>query len=131
MRRWRALRQKACSTSTSHRRAMHCTCEGNGSAPSRAGRKIVREALNDVVGLRTALAGWMPETAGANPVMEVENHVVVMIRRRSHRHRIQMQLVPHLPRDHVIRAGCVTTEAQPANNAPVSRIKRKSTREND
>jgi hypothetical protein len=51
------------------------------------------------------------EAAGADVVLDVENHVVVMIGRWSHGNGVELKLVAHFPRHDVVRAGGVATKA--------------------
>src|SRR5579863_7298563 len=90
---------------------------GRGSAPDPASfsargllparRIIVVEILDDVRGLHSAFAVGMPESAGAEAVCVVQNHVVVVAGAGSHGDMIESQPMPHFPGDDVIRAGGV------------------------
>ena len=64
----------------------------------------------------------MSEAAWAGIVLPIEDHIVVVIRTWTHGHGIQLKLVTYLPRDHVICAGRITTQAKAADDFAVLRV---------
>src|SRR6185312_12041120 len=63
------------------------------------------------------------ESAGAFAVLEVQNHVVVVVGAGSHRYVIEVQLMAHLPGNDVIGAGGISTESKSADNFALSIVK--------
>src|SRR5436190_22693242 len=69
----------------------------------------------------------MAEPAGAHAVLEVVVDVVVLPAvRYAGRHVIELEVVAHLPRDVVIRAGGVTAHAEAADELAIIIVQRQA-----
>src|SRR5665213_3165289 len=64
----------------------------------------------------------MSKSAGTVAVLPVENHIVIVFWARAKGHRIQAKLVTGLPCDHMIGAGGVPTQTNPAYDLSIRRI---------
>src|SRR6185437_87258 len=73
----------------------------------------------------------MSETALALTVIEVEDHVVVVLGAGSHGDSIKVQFVTNLPGDHVICAGSVAAEPEDADDLAVILIQGETARKYD
>src|SRR5579884_3219457 len=68
----------------------------------RAGRKILRKILDNVLPGISSLANGVAESAGAHAVLNVEDHVVVLVWGWAHGHGIELDLMANFPGDDMI-----------------------------
>ena len=61
----------------------------------------------------------MAESALALSVVEIEDHVVVVVWAGSHGNSIKVKLVTDLPRNYVISARGIAAETEPSNDLAV------------
>ncbi len=87
--------------------------------------------MDDGVGRHATFAGGMAEPASADIVMEIENHVVVVIGAGPHGYGIKVQLVADFPGNDVIGAGGVATEPETSDYLSLTAVQRQAATEND
>src|ERR1041385_3121086 len=74
---------------------------------------------------KTSLASRMTKAAGAHAVLDVKNHVVIVIGRGSHRHHIKPEVVSYFPSNNVVRAGGIAAHSQAADDLPFAVVQGK------
>src|SRR3954469_5990498 len=65
----------------------------------------------------------MSEAAGAGAVLDVEDHVVILIRRDAHGHCVQPKTMAHLPCADVAGTRAVSADAKSPDDFSLARIK--------
>ncbi len=75
--------------------------------------------------------GRMTESAGAFAILKIEDHIVIVHETWPHRHVVEMELMTHLPRDYVVRAGGIAAEPQTTDTFALRIVERQATAKNN
>src|SRR5437762_2585297 len=73
----------------------------------------------------------MAKAAAADTVLHIENEVIALTRHQAHGNGIEAKCVSSFPRDHVVRTGSVSADAQAAHEFPLVAVKRQPATEHN
>src|SRR5689334_9415405 len=89
----------------------------------RARRHVLGKLLDDFFARSTTLAGRVPKTTQAHPILNVKNKIVAGPGSDSHRNGIKPERVTSFPRNDMICAGGVAADTKRADNVTLLVIK--------